>query len=122
MKGKMTRAVSRRQWDKPRGVGRKGAVLHIELPNEDLVQSQITGEDEQARRIRLDHVRVRTIVAADRKASRRSAGSMLRSNLSQVHFDVCRGPEFAVRTDRKYCDTSSGVIGNQYVLARGMDA
>src|SRR3989442_7621156 len=97
MKGEVARPVSRRQRYRRRIAGRKLALFDIKLPDEDLIQSQITCQHELTRPIGLDHVRVRLIMAANGEASGRCAGGAPRANLAAVVYDVGCGAELAVR-------------------------
>src|SRR5439155_27786 len=66
MKSEVARPVAGRQRYAGRIGLREFARLHIELPNEDLVQSKIARQDELTRGISLNHGCVRLIMGADR--------------------------------------------------------
>jgi hypothetical protein len=122
MEGKMARAVSRRQRDRGRIVRGQCAVRLVEFPHQDLVESEISGEDESAGGVGLDHVRVRAIVAADREAPGRPTARPHRPGLALMALDVGRGTEPAIRLNRQHRDRPAAVVGDQRVLARRMDA
>src|SRR5207249_11470418 len=98
------------------------ALLDGEPQNQDLVEPEVACQHKAARRIGLDHVRVRPAVAADGKAPVRRAGRVRGAYRTLIAFDVGRGAEFAVRPDGKYGHVASLVVGYEHVLAGGVDA
>src|SRR5207249_9895863 len=107
MKYKMTGAVPRTQRHERRIIRGERAFLDVEPPNEDLVEPEVACQHKAARRIGLDHVRVRPVVAADGKAPVRRAGRVRGAYRTLIAFDVGRGAEFAVRPDGKYGHVAS---------------
>ena len=73
-------------------------------------------------RVALDHVRVRTVVAADREAPRRRARCPRRPGRALMALHVRRRAEPAVRLNRQHRDGPAAVVGDQRVLPRRMDA
>ncbi len=66
------------------------AALHVELPHKDPVEPEIDVQHEAAGRIRLDHVRVRSIVAAEGEAARWRIGGALRTDGARIDLHVRR--------------------------------
>src|SRR5438046_2648834 len=112
MKYKMTGAVPGRQRHGRRIVGGKSTLLDVEPPNQDLIEPEVACQHESARRIGLDHVRVRPVVAADGKAPVRRAGRVRWTYRALIVFDVGRGTEFAVRPDGEYGHGGPLVVGD----------
>ena len=94
----------------------------IKLPDENPIQPQIGVQNEAARGIRLNHVRVRSVVSAEGEASRRSMGGLFRSHGAGFVLDVRGGPKAAVRQNRQHRHRAAKVVGHQHKLSRWMDA
>ena len=67
-------------------------------------------------------MRVRLIVAADGKASRRRAGRPRRANRTAVMYDVRGRTKFTVWLHRQHGHSSAMVVGDEYVLTGRMNA
>src|SRR5689334_14918653 len=102
MEGKMAGTISRGQVDSRWIVGHEHALLIIEFPDEDLVHSQIHGEDEMPGRIGLDHMGMRQIVSTEGEASWRCIRRLLRSDRACAFLYVTGISEFAVRQNGKH--------------------
>ena len=92
-----TRTVPGRKRDRGGIIRDQHSFLFIKLPDENLIESKIDVQNEAARRIRLDHVRVRLVVTAECETSRRGIRCRSWSNRSGVLLDVGRGTETSVR-------------------------
>src|SRR5437899_3277835 len=122
MKCKMTRAVPRRQGRRRRIIRGKRAFLDVEPPNQYLVEPEVACQHESTRRIGVDHVRVRPVVAADGKAPVRRASRVRGAYRTLIALDVGRGTELAVRPDGEHGHGTPLVVGYEHVLAGGVDA
>src|SRR5471030_2673925 len=88
------------------------------LQDQDPVEPEIRGQHEAARRIGLDHVRVRAVVAAPGKTARGRAAGAVRAESTVMALYIAGRAELAVRPDRKHCRSSAVVIRHEHPLAR----
>jgi hypothetical protein len=122
VEGEVARAVARRQRDR-RGIGRsERAVLRVEPPDEDLVEAEVHVQDEAARRIGLDHVRVGPVVPADGEAPRRRAGGAGGTDVAGVLLHVDSPAQAAVRKDWQHRNGTSEIVRDQQEPAGRMEA
>src|SRR4051794_39752923 len=113
MKGKVPRAIARREGDGWHFRRRKLAVLWIKFPNEDSVETQVDVQHEPSGRTRLDHVRVSSIVAAECERTLWCVRCLGRANLSGILVYVCRSAEAAAVQNWKYSHGAAEVICDQ---------
>src|SRR5581483_7394314 len=102
MKVKMTTPISRRQRNRRRITWSQRALLVVEPPDEDLVQSQVRMEHEASGGIGLYHVRVGAIVATNGKAPRRSMGCLGGADLAGRVLDIGGRPQTTVGQNREH--------------------
>ena len=99
MKGEVPRAVARRDSRRRRIVRNQFSRDGIESPDQDPVEPEIRGQHEAARRIGLDHVRVRAVVAAPGKTARGRAAGAVRAESTVMALYIAGRAELAVRPD-----------------------
>src|SRR5689334_2231445 len=96
----MPRPVSRRQRDGGRLIRSEHTLLVVKLPDEDLIQAQVDMQHEATGGIGLNHVRVSSIVSAERKAARWRVGRLGGTNLAGIILDIARGAQPTVGKNR----------------------
>src|SRR5881628_3583002 len=111
-------------WERHKGgiVRAQNSRALIKFPDENTIQAQIGMQNEASRGIRLNHVRVCSIVSAEGVASRWSIRGLLRSNCARVALDVRGRAEAAVRLNRQHGHRTAKVVGYQHKLSRRMNA
>ena len=113
MEMEMPRPVSGRQGDGGRIVRGQHPFPVIELPEEDLIQSEIHMDHEATRRVGLDHVGMGAVVAADGKTSRRRVGGFFRSEGAGIDFDIRGRTQTAVGQYRQHRHGAAEVVGDE---------
>src|SRR6266540_4701833 len=122
VEAEVSRAIPRRQRNSGGIVARQNTAAFIELPNKNLIQSQIGVQNETSRGIGLNHVRVSSVVSAEGETPRRSMGGLLRSHRAGILLDVRGGPQAAVIQNWHHRHGTSKIIGDQHELPGWMDA
>ena len=77
MEREMPRSIARWKGDARRIVRRQNPGAFVELPNENSIQAQVRMQNEAPGAIRLDHVRMGVVMAAQGKASVWSVSCLL---------------------------------------------
>src|SRR5215475_13558369 len=102
MKNKMTRPISRGKGIERIGFRRNQfSVAAIEAIHIDPVLSQIDSKNKAIARISAYHMRVRSIVAADRKAPRRRIGRGFGAHRTEIVMNIRGRPQSSALQDRK---------------------
>lgn len=112
MKREMPRPIARGETHKRSG-GRRQLPTRLEFGHVDTILPQVRIQKERVLGIRLDHVRMGRIMAADGKASRRPRCSLFRSHRPAVLVDKTRLIEPPIRKNRKHRDAAVNVIGHE---------
>src|SRR6267142_21986 len=122
MEEEVTWAGARRKRDCGGIVGREPAGAFVKFPNKNPIESQIHMQDETARSIGLNHVRMGSVVATEGEAAGWCIRGFSGSNCAGILFDVGGGAEMAVRLNRQHGDGAAKIIGYEHKLAGGMKA
>src|SRR5262249_22885201 len=101
METKMPWPVPGRQRDGGWFVRRQKAVPFIKLPDKNPVQPQVGVQDESSRGIRLNHVRVRSVVSAEGETARWRMGGLFRSDRAVILLDIRGGAQSALLQNRE---------------------
>ena len=121
MKGKVPRAGASRRLDRLMIHELAGGT--VQRPDNCPIEAEIVGEDEPPRRVGLDHVRVRRVVAARReraaRTGRRARGADAASGRTrgEVAHDLGRRAEQSVRADRNHGHAAAAIVGDEDVRA-----
>ena len=93
----------------------------VELVDVDAILPKVGIQNESILRVRLDHVRMRRIMAADGEAPGRGGGCMFRSQRSVIFVDKAGGFQPPIRKDGNHRDAAADVIGHEGELACGIN-
>src|ERR1041384_1559113 len=122
MEMEVARSIAGRERNRSWIIRLERALLLVEFPNKNLVESKIDVQNEAAREIGLDHVGVGPIMSAEGKAAGRSIGCTRGPELSVVFFDIARRAESAVGQDGQHGDRAAEIICHQQKFSRWVNA
>src|SRR5262245_4578907 len=122
MKKEMPRPITRWQRDRRRITGRQNSTALIKLPHEKLIQSQVGVQGEATRGVWQNHVRMRSVVSTEGKASAGSISRVFRPHGSGIPLDVGCSSQAAVGQNRQHRHRTAEIVGHEYKLSRRMNA
>ena len=106
------------EWGVSRG---EDSGVGVEAVDVDSILAEIGLEDEFAVVVGEDAVGVRRVVSAEGEAAGRRVGGYGWADVSDVDVRIDGGAEGAVSVDGEDCDAASAVVGDEEVLAGGVD-
>src|ERR1041384_2273648 len=95
MEMEVARSIAGRERNRSWIIRLERALLLVEFPNKNLVESKIDVQNEAAREIGLDHVGVGPIMSAEGKAAGRSIGCTRGPGFPVVFLATAGGPKVA---------------------------
>src|SRR6185437_621800 len=122
MKGKVTRPVSgRKRCERSCGRGELTG-LSAKLIHVNTILPEIGLQHETVVRIRADHVGMRSVVSANGKATRRSAGRFFASNVALVPMSVGGSAQRSTGQNREYGNAPASIVGHENIFSGSVEA